>query len=367
MASKNSDVFATLVASNVAPLAKNKRLDELTVGQIGIFDADTNVSLDTTNLTGVNKFYLAVGVNPADFKGRVYLKSQGNGIARNAIADYAAVCYKTHKEKIVQITNLKAECDKEYTVSIQVRSNELTRFYGQNFPRITYSVRTACCADCASCSDATSGNDLANKIVTEINADKNPLVVASLWDATNGVAITNLADWITSNPTLTASVRITGIYSAQQGYVYGLINGIQDTPFGVSFDVSLNEGFGCSGTTSVIQDMAFERNNVNDLKRMEFVSHGQLNGGAFNRQSASGAIYDTIPSQLTHGNKYNLITIGYNDNHTGGLGNYSDWMYTNIILPCGGNSAFLATLDALVATSGVSAIASVISGCDCNA
>jgi len=61
--STNNKVFQVLVTKGNAALpSRSATLDSLAVGQLGIFDAKTNLAIDgTTN--PVRDFYLAVGVD----------------------------------------------------------------------------------------------------------------------------------------------------------------------------------------------------------------------------------------------------------------------------------------------------------------
>ena len=57
--STNNKVFQVLVTKgNAAPLAKNLTLDSLQPGQIGVFNASTNLSIDATS-PAVKNFYIA--------------------------------------------------------------------------------------------------------------------------------------------------------------------------------------------------------------------------------------------------------------------------------------------------------------------
>ena len=366
MLGTNNYPFAVLVSNGTSgAFAKDQEPSALAVGQIGYFDATTNLSLDASNIANVKEFYVGVGVD-LDGSGTNtgVIKSAGQKIQRKNISNYSLSCYQNQQAQVIQVTGLKAKCDADYTLSIQFRSQALTRSYGQNFPRITYNVRTGCCADCASCSDATSANELADLMVKTINADTNKLATAQLWDATAGAAITNLATWITANPTLTASIRITGVFEKINSYVYGLLNGVQDRPSGISMVATLNSGFECSGTVTEITPLSFARNTGDEVRLLEEVARGWSPEFLLYRQTASGTPLGTRPVR-TLGTKYFMVVLDYIDNHTGGLEQYQDAQQTIIAVPCGGSTAFLTVLDALTATTqtGLKALADACPAC----
>ena len=364
MLGTNNYPFQVLVTNGTSgAFAKDQAPSALAVGQLGYFDATTNLSLDATNIASVKEFYLAVGTD-IDGTGATtsILKSAGQKIQRKNISNYTISCYQNQVAQVIQITGLTAKCDTDYTLSIQPRSIALTRSYGQNFPRITYNVRTGCCEDCASCSDATSANELANLMVNAINADTNAIATAILWDATAGAAITNLATWIAANPTLTASIRITAIFEKVSSYVYGLLNGVQDTPNGLSMNVTLNSGFECSGTVSEITPLSFARNTGGELRALEEFARGYAPEFLLYRQTESGTPLSTRPVRIT-GTKYFVVTLDYVDNHTGGLEQYQDIQQTIIAVPCGGSTAFLTVLDLLTASAGQVALKATADAC----
>lgn len=364
MLGTNNYPFSVLVTNGTSgAFAKNQTLDQLAVGQLGIFDMATNQSVDTTNITSLTEFYLAVGTDFTSTGGTTnVLKSAGQKITRNQLVNYSVVCSQNQLPQILQVDNLTAKCDTDYLLSIEFRSLNLTRSYGQNFPKIVYSVRTGCCADCAGCSEATTGNELANKLVTAINTDSNALATAQLWDNTNNVAITNLATWMAANPTLTASVRITSIFEAVKAYTYGLLNGIQDTPNGMSMTIALNSGFECSGTVTEKQALQFARNTGGEVRLLEETARGWSPEFLLYRQTASGTPLLPNPT-LTVGTKYFLVVLDYLDNHSGGLTQFTDKVQTIIAVPCAGSTAFMTTLDALVATSGLKALKATADAC----
>ena len=106
--SRNNDVFSVLVAETMLTSA-GQSVSQLSPKQIGVFNADTNLSL-ASNSTAPKEFYLAVGVadksNPA-ILGDV-VKSAGQLIQRDNIRYYQAQKYEAGAPEIVEITNFTA-------------------------------------------------------------------------------------------------------------------------------------------------------------------------------------------------------------------------------------------------------------------
>lgn len=361
MLSANNYPYSVLLPTG-AVLAKDLTVSDLTLGQIGVFNTDTGKSLDTSNLTGVERFYLAVGID-TNGDGTVdnIMKSSGQAIQRVNISNYNGSCYQAAVPQIIQVSNLKAKCDTEYILGIEFRSQTLTRWYNQNFPRMMYSVRTSCCADCADCSDVGSGNELANLTVNAINADKSAMASAVLWDTTNNAVITNLATWITANPTLTASIRITSIPEKLLALGYGLLQGVNDYPNGLmTMTAFFKEGFGCGATITEPQSGKFELQSGAEVRQLEDIAKGFTEFFVY-RVTESGTPLNSIFGNTLRATaaKYHLVTLDYIDRHEGGLAEFGDKCQTIIAIPFGGNTSVLTVLDAITNKS----VKAVIDAC----
>ena len=171
--SRNNDVFSVLVAETMLTSA-GQSVSQLSPKQIGVFNADTNLSL-ASNSTAPKEFYLAVGVadksNPA-ILGDV-VKSAGQLIQRDNIRYYQAQKYEAGAPEIVEITNFTAKPDSEYAIKFEFRNQRIYNQQGYNQFSKTFVVKTAC-------SDSTTGNpvELVTKFLEALNADESGMFTA---------------------------------------------------------------------------------------------------------------------------------------------------------------------------------------------
>ena len=142
--STNNKVFQVLVTKGDKALAvAGTKVDVLEDGQLGIFDAKTNLAV----VTPVNKFYLAVGVD-TDGDGVVddIVTSAGQEIQSGNVRD---ISYKNYSAPspmsfdIVDMTRFK--CETEYAIKLEFRNSEIYARQGYVQYAKTYSVKTDCC------------------------------------------------------------------------------------------------------------------------------------------------------------------------------------------------------------------------------
>ena len=142
--SRNNDVFNVLVAETTLKTA-GKSVSELAPKQIGVFNADTNLSL-AANSAAPKGFYLAVGVadksNPA-ILGDV-VTSAGQLIQKENVKFYQAQKYSAGLPEIVEITNFTAKPDSEYAIKFEFRNQRIYNQQGYNQFSKTYVVKTSC-------------------------------------------------------------------------------------------------------------------------------------------------------------------------------------------------------------------------------
>ena len=142
--SRNNDVFSVLIAETVLTTA-GKSVSELAPKQIGVFNADTNLSL-ASNSAAPKGFYLAVGVadksNPAILGDIV--TSAGQLIQRENVKFYQAQKYSAGLPEIVEITNFTAKSDSEYAIKFEFRNQRIYNQQGYNQFSKTYVVKTSC-------------------------------------------------------------------------------------------------------------------------------------------------------------------------------------------------------------------------------
>ena len=195
--SRNNDVFSVLVAQTMLTTA-GRSVSELAPKQIGVFNADTNLSL-AANSAAPKGFYLAVGVadksNPAILGDIV--TSAGQFIQQENVKFYQAQEYSAGLPEIVEITNFIAKSDTEYAIKFEFRNQRIYYQQGYNQFSKTYVVKTSC--------GTTSVGDpveLVTKFVEALNNDGTGMFKA---EAIAGGALLT----VTTAPTVAADITVS--------------------------------------------------------------------------------------------------------------------------------------------------------------
>ena len=195
--SRNNDVFNVLVAETTLTTA-GKSVSELAPKQIGVFNADTNLSL-ASNSTAPKGFYLAVGVadksNPAILGDIV--TSAGQLIQKENVKFYQAQKYSAGLPEIVEITNFIAKSDSEYAIKFEFRNQRIYNQQGYNQFSKTYVVKTSC--------GTTSEGDpveLVTKFLEALNNDGTGMFKAEA--IAGGTLLT-----VTTAPTVAGDITVS--------------------------------------------------------------------------------------------------------------------------------------------------------------
>ena len=195
--SRNNDVFNVLVAETTLTTA-GKSVSELAPKQIGVFNADTNLSL-ASNSTAPKGFYLAVGVadksNPAILGDIV--TSAGQLIQKENVKFYQAQKYSAGLPEIVEITNFTAKPDSEYAIKFEFRNQRIYNQQGYNQFSKTYVVKTSC--------GTTSEGDpveLVTKFLEALNNDGTGMFKAEA--IAGGTLLT-----VTTAPTVAGDITVS--------------------------------------------------------------------------------------------------------------------------------------------------------------
>ncbi len=195
--SRNNDVFNVLVAETTLTTA-GQSVSQLAPKQIGVFNADTNLSL-ASNSAVPKGFYLAVGVadksNPAILGDIV--TSAGQLIQKENVKFYQAQKYSAGLPEIVEITNFIAKSDTEYAIRFEFRNQRIYNQQGYNQFSKTYVVKT-------SCGTTPTGDpvELVTKFVKALNNDGTGMFKA---EAIAGGALLT----VTTAPTVAGDITVS--------------------------------------------------------------------------------------------------------------------------------------------------------------
>lgn len=371
-------VFQVLVSKgNAALLAAGSRETDLAVGQIGIFNYHTGLSVDGTVLMDCRDVYIAVGIDrDGDTVLDDVIRSAGQMIQRFNVTGYNVKCYSPALPKIIDITDFKAQCETEYALKIEVRSQRGYALHGYNQIASTFQYVTSCCSteDCNTCPDGDC-NELAIGLAAQINADPQGLYVASIIDYTTTpgtpIVVTDTAAWIADvdNAGLCLGIRITSIPDKIKSFC--AVNLGYFNPRGTDIIVSPVTGFQCNGTVETVQELQFEEGLGYDIAQLEYEAGG-WNGkpGPYRTSVTAGMPLESFDSYVTASAKYLEINLIYDQESVGGWLEYKNNLNTILAIPCADTTtrtSFFTFMDRILAgVGGFGALADDAALCDCS-
>lgn len=223
---------------NQSLLAAGSRPDALAVGQIGVFNYHTGLSIDGTVAADAKDVFIAVGIDPLNTGSIADInKSAGQMIQVRNAKSYTFKGYLDTRPDIVDIAGFAAKCEKEYGVKIEFRNGQVYVQNGYNQFTKTFMYKTACCSDqCTECGDGDC-NELATGLLNEINADTDKLAtasyVANAITATIGTAPTADGNTVVTIGTTTYTVPVLDADTAAQAAakIVAFVNAATGTPY----------------------------------------------------------------------------------------------------------------------------------------
>lgn len=353
--SKANKIFKVLVTKGDLPaIAADEPLDNLQVGQIGVFAYEDNKSIDGTDLAKARKFYLAVGTDKdGDGIQDSVEHSRATHIQLNNVRHYNLRCYTPAQAQIFDIVDFKPECESEYCLKVMMASGDTYTMYGPNNPFKTFVVRTGCCEGCTGC---PSGDcvELAKLLVKEVNKDVDKLFTASFVEYVTvpGIA-TPLADeaavdaFVLANPDACVGVRVTTNPAKLNAYCcinlkYNNLRSIKLTP-------TLGCGFECNGKIVPVQEMGYEEGAAVDLAQLEYEAAGFEN--PYRVSSLNLVPVNVTEGLVVKGEKYTQLVLEYDQFSESGWGEYLNDQSTIIAIPCTDTttlSSLVTVLDAIL-------------------
>lgn len=363
--SRNNDVFKVLVTTGDQDLyAKNQALSGLALGQIGIFDAKTNLSIDETS-TKPQSLYFAVGVdkNLDGVKDDIEF-SAGQNIQ---VANTKNLNYRPHtpaKDQVVNIVGYgDANCDADYTVKFGFENQEIFRRQGFVQFTKTFSVRTACCVGTEVNQD---GNKLSLLLRDAINADESKIfsstIIArqAITIGTHATAANYSTGDVVTDADVAALIVFNNANAGSEVYTNLKITlssvGLQASsnvnlkyyhPRQTNVITSLLESMTCiGGSVVVVTDVAYGEGKGYDVKQKEY--HSQLNAaGPYILSEGTGTAKENIFYANATEN-YDQFEIASDFKTKSGWGDYVNGIRTIIAIPATSTTtrnAFAAALD----------------------
>lgn len=379
--SRNNDVFQVLVTKgNQAVLAADNQVADLAPGQIGVFDYDTNLSIDNTATP--RNFYIAVGLDlDGDTVTDDIATSAGSHIQQRNIASYSLRDYEAGQPLKIVLKDYIAECDTEYGIKLELRNQEIYRTQGFNQFTKAYSITTACCDGCTPTCPSGDGNEITKRLKLAINVDQPGLITAeaiarqALTAATHGVAADLAEGAIVSDADLDAVMAFNAAQADPADYVYTdleittvsqKINAFCDVNLGYFYPrqtIALmskisgdHQGFKCTGSVEVSQEAVFEQGAGYDIKQQEYEAKGWSESPY--RVSTLNGVADYKIYNADQSANYDQIALMYDEHSKNAWLDYMHGEATYIAVPTADattKAALLTILNAQVASQGLAA------------
>ena len=333
--STSNKVFQVLVTSgNQAVLAKGSKLDTLKPGQLGFFDANTNLAIDGTETPTAASFYIAQGLGSGATASDMRF-SAGQDIQTRSIKNFTLNKNTAGTPTIIDITGITANCGEDYSLKIEARSLAIFNIYGFRPFFQTYSVQTSCCKGCEPC---PSGNkaELAGLLVNKVNADKEAFVTAGL--LVNGAPVpstkTDVKAFIANPANANANVGIRITSKANANYnVNGAYTPIQGFD-GAAVSAFLGSGFDCNGTVTLVQAGTMAEGLGHFIREKEYVAGGYNgNPGIYRTSGMFNESYPEPTLLAQEGTKYDQINLVYDHHSKSGWLDYLNDLNTLIAVP----------------------------------
>lgn len=360
MSNRNNVVFAVLpTEGNAAVLAKDNRVEDLALGQIGFFDARTGVSFDATSTVIPKEYFIARGKGAAadyDFR-----KSAGQAIQHRREVGFTEKAYNAGAPMTVTIAGFKAKCDTEYGVRVEFRNSQISRIQGTPQFSKSYVVKTPCCADCGSDCDIIDSNILTQLLIQEILLDETgvllPLPVIRVgvtadegegegvfvegisadYVAGDTISMEDLAILIAHNATATdenkvfTDLQITSVPLAVGDWCQ--VNLGYHKLLETVLIVSLVEGFSCSGATvSSVYPIFAEGTGANVMQK-EYHASGWNGAGPYVLSETTGTAKGNIEYLAKKDVNYTQFALEYVVKSEGGWLEYENPLTTYIAIP----------------------------------
>lgn len=341
--STNNKVFQVLVTkSNQAVLAKDKDVSQLAAGQIGVFNAETGLSVDAT-ATGVKAVFLAVG--NADIEKIQF--SAGQNIEKNYLRNATLKDYVAPQNFVFNLSGYKALNDTDYALKLEFRNMQIYMRQGTNQFAETYLVTTS------ANEDVEPNLDLATKMLAELNNDPRGMFTAVCLNPSDNSVIADLAAFGVANPGVAPKIQVTANSLAILTY-YG-INPKYYYPRQTVIVPSLTAGFTNEAVLTVTNVGVAEQGNAYEIKQKEYKAGG-WNGkpGPYRTSSHLGYPYEGITFNAVDGAHYLQIELVHDTFSTSGWGEYINNLMTTVAIPTGETTTINALKTVLNAVLGTS-------------
>jgi len=303
-------IFQALVVSYADLLGAGQTLSDLNTGQLGIFDAETNLSV--TGSTLPDKFYLAVGAIDGNGNQEVK-KSAGQYIPKTLInrIDSMAPVGADDQTFYIDLTSFDPQYGGSYVLHFEFMSGQTMSLNGFQNPSKTFTVDVP-----SNGSGSYALADFCDLVAAEINNDDEAILTAS---NTGDVAVTV----VVGSETLQASLAgINPRYSFIRQFTCTL---------GLKGDFETD----IANITVTVTPPVFEEGSGYDIQRHEYVAAGWGETGIYRDSQLNGLFRNSgFTPDADANTSYWQMWMNWNFRSTsGGFLNYSNQMETLVAIP----------------------------------
>lgn len=377
--SKNNDVARVLVTTgNAACLADGSAIGSLAVGQIGVFDANTNLAIDGSVIP--KEFFLAVGLDrDGDAAMDDILQSSGQFIQTKNVSAFTYREHTAAQPMIVDVVGYLGKCDEDFAVKLEFRNQEIYRTQGYVQHTKTYSAHTGCCEGCEDCPTGDA-NEVTQVLLAAFAADPHAMVTALPLARSAMTIITHsvAADYSAGDVILEADLdaMITFNLTAAAGdEVYSDLQ-LTTVPLAMNTYCNVNlkyfaprqtivlpslvgAGFSCNGTAAVSQQAANEEGSGYDVAQKEYHTSGNQNNQPYVLSTATGTA-SYVERWAVEAIKYDQFFLQYTQESQAGWLEFISNLSTTIAVPGTDTvtrNSLATILDAVLLGSGFDALA----------
>ena len=336
---RNNDVHKLLVTKDSQMvLPKDKKITELKPGQIGFFNAATNLSFDETMADSVKDYFIAVGLGKTGATvASDVAKSSGNVIQSNNLVHYTFRPHTPARPMKVKLKKYTAYCEFEVGVKLELRNQRIYNTQGFVQFSKTYVAKMPNCKRCGDRCQEVDSNLITKQLYINIMNDPSKLVKAKIFErgTTNELTLAQLEANITFNITAPAANRkysdieietipenVNDFTSVSLDYVY---------PRQTLALLSISDGSDFNGEIEVTQTPVFEEGAGIDLKQLEYFTKGWTESPY--RTSAIWNVADNKVYNTDASKNYDQFVISYDETSEGGWAKYDMAQSTIIAVP----------------------------------
>lgn len=334
--SRNNNVFQVLVAETVLAV-DGKSPASLQPEQLGIFDADTNVSV--TNPKAGSPFYLALKTREGEL-----LKSAGNSIDPKKVVDYTVKPYSAAVPQEFVISGIKANCDTEYGVKIGIKNQQTYNRQGHLTLNKSYYVTTPCCADdCKPCTPQ-DGNELVKLLLTAINSD-GEFFKAEAIHPTKKTVIADIDAFIKANKTVNTDANTTNDVVADIKITAIPVPTVGTQGINLKYLLNRNTnmevtlvGFECGAKVEKTKEATIEEGNGYDIQELEYQCMG-WEGSTYRNSDLTG-MSNNRPYMAIANKHYDSLILSYEQSLVAGFLTHTHQLTTLVYFSVDASTAF---------------------------